>query len=152
LPTGILHPAGQKLFNTKIECGLKIKQPNHNTDIGSRSSIGIAKRRLDLPADSFPIKFGTEPDQGMVHVDHLDKRNTEQIRRGIRAFWSHILPAFRKVSGESLRILPHPKPTFDLKIKVFEGFCRDDYIVALALWLPSRDIKPEAMPGIPGRN
>jgi hypothetical protein len=62
----------------------------------------------------------------MVHVDHLDKRNTKQIRRSIRAFGSHVLPAFRKVLGQSLRILPHQKPAFDLKFKAFGGFCRPD--------------------------
>jgi hypothetical protein len=61
----------------------------------------------------------------MVQVDQLDKRKTKQISRSIRAFWCHVLPAFRKVLGEFLRILPHPKPTFDLKTKVFEGFFRD---------------------------
>jgi hypothetical protein len=114
------------MFITEIEGGFEIKQPNHNTDIGSSSSIAIAKRSLDLPADSFPIKFGTEPDQGMVHVDHLDKLDTEQIRRGIRAFGCHVLPAFRKVLCESLRILTHQKTSFDLKFKVLEGFCRAD--------------------------
>jgi hypothetical protein len=36
------------------------------------------------------------------------------------------LPAFRKVLCESLRILPHQKPPFDLNFKGLEGFFRDD--------------------------